>query len=258
MDVTAFLKRDYIQNLIKEGKRIDGRGFEDRRTVTVEKGVAAEKAPGSARIRLGETDVIAGVSMDVGEPYPDSPNDGVMSVTAELRPIADPNFELGPPREDAIELARVVDRGIRESKCIDTGKLQISEDKVWVIFIDIHILNNAGNLIDAAGIAAISALLDARMPKYDGEKIVRGEWAGKLPLTCTPIPLTFAKIAGNVVADPCIDEEYACDARLTVTTTDTLNAMQKGGVGSLTIEEVEHAVDLAFKKAGDVRKVVEE
>jgi exosome complex component RRP42 len=127
-----------------------------------------------------------------------------------------------------------------------------------MVFIDIHVLNNAGNLIDAAGIAAISALLDARMPKYEGEKVVRGEWAGKLPITCTPIPLTFAKVAGRLVADPCLDEEYARDARLTITTTDTVNAMQKGGIGSLTIEEVEYAVDLAFKKADEVRKIVEE
>jgi exosome complex component RRP42 len=196
--------------------------------------------------------------MDVGEPYPDSPNEGVMSVSAEFRPIADPNFEAGPPKEDSIELARVVDRGIRESKCIDTEKLYIAEDQVWMVFIDIHVLNNAGNLIDAAGIAAISALLDARMPKYEGEKVVRGEWAGKLPITCTPIPLTFAKVAGRLVADPCLDEEYARDARLTITTTDTVNAMQKGGIGSLTIEEVEYAVDLAFKKADEVRKIVEE
>ncbi|MFH1788063.1 MAG: exosome complex protein Rrp42 [Candidatus Altiarchaeota archaeon] len=257
MDLEALLKKDYVQGIVAEGKRIDGRGFDERRPITVTKGFAAEKAPGSARINLGGTDIIVGISMGLGEPYSDSPEDGVMTTSTEFRPIADPNFELGPPREDSIEVARVIDRGIRESGAIDTGKLLIEEGKIWMVFIDIHILNNAGNLFDAGGIAAIAALLDARMPKYEDGNVIRGEWDGKLPITCTPIPLTIAKIAGNLVADPCLDEEYGLDARLTVTTTDTVNAMQKGGTGSLTIEEVEAAVDMAFAKSEEVRKLVE-
>ena len=257
MKVEEYLKKDYIQSLSKEGKRIDSRGFEDRRPITVKKGFAAEKAPGSARVTLGETDVIVGISMAVAEPYSDSPNDGVMTVSAELRPIADPNFELGPPRENSIEVARVVDRGIRESGCIDTEKLFIEEGKVWIVFIDLHILNNAGNMFDAAGIAAAAALRDARMPKYDDGQAVRGEWGGKLPLTCTPIPLTVAKIAGNILVDPSIDEEYALDARVTATTSDTLNAMQKGGVGSITAEEAERIVEMSFAKSAEVRDLVE-
>lgn len=257
MNVEELLIKDYIQSLVAEGKRIDDRGFDERRPITLSTGFAEAKAPGSARITLGETDVIVGISMGLGEPYSDSPNDGVMTTSTELRPLADPNFELGPPRAESIEIARVIDRGIRESGAIDTGKLLIEEGKIWMVFIDIHILNNAGNLFDAGGIAAIAALHDARMPKYEDGKVIRGEWAGKLPITCTPIPLTLAKIGGNIVVDPCIDEEYAMDARLTITATDTINAMQKGGAGSLTIEEVEAAVDLSFAKQEEVRKLVE-
>ncbi len=257
MNVEAYLKKDYIQSLVSEGKRMDGRGFEDRRNLEIEKGFASEKAPGSARVKLGETEVIVGVSLIVGEPYSDRPNEGTMSVSTELRPIADPNFELGPPREESIEVSRVIDRGIRESGAIDFSKLFIEEGKVWIAFIDLHILNNAGNLFDAGGIAAISALLDTRMPKYEDGNPVRGEWDGKLPLTCTPIPLTIAQIAGQLLVDPTIDEEYSLDARLTVTVSDTLNALQKGGFGSLTLEQAEAAVDLAFKKSAEVKEVVE-
>jgi len=258
MDIEAYLKRDYIIKLIIEsGTRVDGRAFTDTRPVEVTKGYAVDKAPGSAIVKLGDTVVLAGVSMDVGEPYPDQPTSGVMTTSAELRPMASPTFETGPPREDAIELARVVDRGIRESGAIDVEKLFIEEEKVWMVFIDIHILDYNGNLIDAAGLASIAALRDARMPKYEDGKVVRGEWAGKLPLTCTPIPTTFAKIRDKILADPTLDEEYAMDARLTVATTDTLNALQKGGVGKFTAEEVESIVDMAFEKAGDLRKKVE-
>ncbi|MFH1055953.1 MAG: exosome complex protein Rrp42 [Candidatus Altiarchaeota archaeon] len=257
MNIEYYLKRDYITNVISQGKRIDGRAFDEMRQLTITKGYAADKACGSAYVKLGDTEVIAGISMDVGEPYPDQPTSGIMSTSTEFRPIASPQFESGPPREDAIEVARVVDRGIRESKMMDMEKLAIDAEKVWAVFIDIHILNHDGNLIDASGIASTAAILDCRMPKLENGKVIRGEWAGKLPLTCTPIPITFHKIGHSIIVDPTIEEEYAMDARLTVTTTDTLNAMQKGGLGSFTMDEVKDCVDKAFKTAPKIRSIVE-
>ena len=257
MNIEYYLKRDHILNLASEGRRLDGRGFDQQRNLVIEKGYVGEKACGSAYVKLGDTEVLVGVSVELGEPYPDSPTSGVITTSVELRPIASPYFESGPPREDSIEVARVVDRGIRESGAIDLEKLLIEEDKVWIVFIDMHILNNDGNLIDAAGYGSIAALLDCRMPKLEDGAIVRGEWEGKLPVTCTPIPLTFAKLGSKIALDPCADEEYAMDARLTVATTDTLNAMQKGGAGSFTIEEAKQCVEQAFRKALEIRAVIE-
>ncbi|MBN2014973.1 MAG: exosome complex protein Rrp42 [Candidatus Altiarchaeota archaeon] len=257
MDIEAYLRRDYVTNLIKEGKRLDNRKFDEYRKLEINKGYVGEKADGSAYVSLGDTKVLVGISMDVGEPYPDAPTSGVMTVNAELRPMASPHFEAGPPGEEATELARVVDRGIRESGAIDTEKLFIEEDKVWVVFVDIHVLDHYGNMIDASGIGAIAALLDAKIPKYEDNKIIRGEHTVKLPVTCTPIPCTTAKIADCVIVDPDMDEEYAMDSRLTVATTDTINAMQKGGQGTLREEEVLDAIDLSFKCAKDIRRLVE-
>ena len=95
--------------------------------------------------------------MDLGEPYPDTPESGVMTTAAEMIPMASPDFEAGPPRENAIELSRVVDRGIRESEVIEVEKLCIVPDeKIWMIFIDIHIIDYDGNLFDTASLAALS------------------------------------------------------------------------------------------------------
>ena len=258
MNIEGYLKRDYITNMVQEGKRLDGRGFDDLRPITVTKGYVEDKACGSAYVKLGDTEVLSGISMTIGTPYPDAPQSGIMATSTEFRPIASPYFEAGPPREDSIELARVVDRGIRESGCIDFDNLFIEEEKVWAVFIDIHLLNHDGNLFDAAGIAAIAALVDAKKPKQENGQPIRGEWDGKLPITCIPIPFTFGKIGSKIVMDTQIDEEYAMDARLTVTTTSTLNAMQKGGMGSFTVDEVKGCVDKAFKRAPEIRRLVEE
>jgi exosome complex component RRP42 len=257
MDIESYLRRDYITNLVKKGKRLDNRAFDEYRKITVEKGYVKDKAAGSALVKLGDTKVLSGISMDVGEPYPDSPKSGVMIISTEMRPMAAPNFETGPPDEHSIELARVVDRGIRESGAIDVEKLFIEEGKVWVVFIDVHMLDHSGNLIDAAGLAAMAALLDTRMPKYEDGKVIRGEFKGKLPLTCTPIPCTSVKIGDNMLLDPELDEEYAMTSRLTVTTTNTLNAMQKGGAGAMTEDDVMKSLDMSFKHGKEIRKMLE-
>ncbi len=258
MNIDYYLKKDYITNMIvNEGRRASGRGMDEIRQLNIVKGFVADKACGSAYVKLGDTEVLSGITMTTGTPYPDSPTSGVMSTSTELRPIAHPSFEAGPPREDSIEIARVIDRGIRESKCIDFDKLFIKEDLVWMVNIDIHILNQGGNLIDAGGYAAIAALLDTKIPKLNGEKVVRGEWDGKLQLSSTPVPFTLSKIGSQIVFDADLDEEYAADARLTITTTDTLNAMQKGGMGFFTREEVKSMVRKAFDMAPEVRKTLE-
>ncbi|OYT53737.1 MAG: RNA-binding protein [Candidatus Altiarchaeales archaeon ex4484_2] len=257
MNIEEYLRKDYVTSLMREGRRIDNRKLDEFREIKIEKGYSSEKAPGSAFINLGDTKVLVGISMGVGEPYPDRPTSGVMTTNVELRPIASPLFESGPPREKAIEIARVVDRGIRESGAIDLDKLYIEEDKVWIAFIDVHVLDDGGNILDAAGIGAISALLDTRLPKYEDGVVIRGEWEGKLPITCTPVPVTNVKIGSNLVVDPNLDEEYARETQLTVTTTDVINAMQKSGIGVFSSEEVDEAIETSFKKAKEIREIIE-
>ncbi|MBN2067721.1 MAG: exosome complex protein Rrp42 [Candidatus Diapherotrites archaeon] len=252
------LRTDKTIAAIKEGKRLDGRKFDEYREVKIVNDIS-ENADGSARVLLGKTDVIAGIKMVPGDPYPDSPDEGTISVGAELLPLASPSFESGPPREEATELARVVDRGIRESKAIDFKKLCIREGElVWIVFIDVYTMNHDGNLFDACSIAALSSLLKTKIPKLEADRVVAHEYAGKLALARKPLLSTFAKMANNVVLDPILSEEKAMEARFSCATTedDCLCAFQKGGGGSFTESEIDNCIDVAFKKAKDIRKLL--
>ncbi len=65
----------------------------------------------------------------------------------------------------AVELGRVVERGLRESRAIDTEALCIVAGvKVWSVRVDIHVLDHGGNLTDAASLATVAALLHFRRP----------------------------------------------------------------------------------------------
>ncbi len=251
--------KHYIIDLAKkEGKRVDGRKFDEYREIKVEYGVS-KNAEGSAKVTLGNTVVVAGVKMEIGEPFPDKPDEGILIVNAEFSPIASPEFEPGPPNEYAIELARVVDRGIRESGAIDMKKLCISEgEKVWMIFVDIYVMNHDGNLIDASALAAMAALLDAKLPKLDEEGNVdyHEHTDERVPVVKIPIAITIAKIGDFLFVDPCKKEEDVMDARITITSTDVINGVQKGGSMGLTQDEIYQCIDLAMEKAKELRSRV--
>src|SRR3989449_9308919 len=163
-EIVSELMRAHVYRLASRGQRLDGRALDEPRKVSLERKFV-KTAEGSARVKLGNTDVLVGIKMSVGEPYPDTPNTGVLSTSVELIPMASPTFEAGPPRPEAIELARVVDRGIRESKMVNMEKLCITpKEKGWILFIDIHVLDYDGNLFDARPYAAVAALAAAVAP----------------------------------------------------------------------------------------------
>ncbi|MCX8194322.1 MAG: exosome complex protein Rrp42 [Candidatus Pacearchaeota archaeon] len=253
MDVSKLTKAR-IEELIKEGKRFDGRKLLEFRDIVVETGIS-KNAEGSARVKFGDTEVIVGVKLDVGEPYADSPDSGALAVAAELSPLASEKFELGPPEIQAIELARIVDRGIRESGFIDLKKLCIKEGElVWMVFIDIYVINDDGNLIDAAALASVAALREAVFPKLERDKVKYGEFTTKkLPLNEPPITITCYKIGNSFIVDPTSLEEETAVGRLSVAISldkePYIHALQKSGDMPLTEEEIFEAIKIASSES---------
>jgi len=258
--IVSRVKQKRIAQLLARGKRIDGRGLTDYREIQIETGLI-ERAEGSARVRLGKTEVLVGTKIEIGEPFSDVPNEGVLTVNAELVPLASPTFEPGPPDENAIELARVVDRGIRESKAIALEDLcLIPGKKVFIVFIDIYVLNHDGNLIDASALASLAALMNTKIFNYEienGEVKIKSGYK-QLPVRNYPIAVTFAKINDQLVVDPWLEEENVMNARLTITLEKDgkICAMQKGGSGCFTTKQILEAVKIASEKAKELRKLL--
>lgn len=258
--MAAKVRAKRVAQMIASGKRLDGRGPNDYREIQIESGFI-ERAEGSARVRLGKTEILVGVKIEVGEPFADTPNEGVLTVNAELVPLASPTFEAGPPDEKSIELARVVDRGIRESKAIATDDLVIKAgEKVFVVFIDVWVLNYDGNLIDASALGALAALLNTKMFNYEfkeGEVKIKPGYK-PLPMRNYPIAVSFAKINDTIIVDPWLEEEQVMDARLTmaVEKDGKICAIQKGGSGTFTTQQILEMSRIAQEKSAELRKLV--
>jgi len=250
--VISEIRKDFIYNLLLKGERVDGRTFDQYREISIERDVI-RKAEGSALVKLGSSQVLVGIKMQPGEPFQDTPNRGVIITNAELVPLASPNFEPGPPNEVGIELARVVDRGVRESKAVDLEALCIVPGKqVWIIFIDVHILDDCGNILDAASLGAIAALLSTKVP---ASRFGLGE-DYMLPINDIPVATTAIEFSDVLMFDPGVDEESIANTKLTVITTakGEICGMQKSGKGLLKPEQIYRIVDIACEKAREIRE----
>ena len=252
--------KETIMMLAAQGKRLDNRTLtEYRQPIVVETNISWT-AEGSAKVQIGNTTVMAGGKLSIEKPYNDTSDQGGIMINAELLPLSSEEYEPGPPGIKAIELARVIDRGIREAKAIDLHALCITPgEKAWFVIIDIITINDAGNLFDVAGLAAMAALKAARFPVVNeetGSIDYKNKTDKPIPLTKEPISVTVYKVNGALMIDPTVEEENSYEARLTIASDNdgTISAMQKGGKMPLKVEEVEQMIDLALERSSFLRK----
>jgi exosome complex component RRP42 len=252
------LYRDKILDLLKQGRRVDGRSLDEQRPLIMETGVIP-KANGSARVKLGNTEVITGVKIQPDKPFPDLGDKGILICTAEILPLADPHVEPGPPNEEVIELARVVDRGIRETEMIDLHQLVLIENKSVIgLFIDSSVIDADGNLFDACSYASVAGVLSCSVPKYEikdeAPVLVEGV-TSKPPVKTIPVSVTMARIGDYIIVDPTKEEEACMDARITITTNSEGNicALQKGGNDGFTVDQLLQCSQTALSVGTKIR-----
>jgi exosome complex component RRP42 len=245
-EIVENVMKKKISELLMSDNRLDGRGLLETRTITVETGMIGTAA-GSSLVSLGHTKVMTGVKIETGMPFPDKPNHGVLTTNVELVPLASPNFEAGPPREKAIELARVVDRGIREAKVVDMSQLCIDPGKlVFIVYVDIYVLDHDGN---------------AKMRKYTvkkGGEIKFKKGYEKLPLQNYPVEISIGKLDGKLFVDPTLEEEAIVEGLITIAIgkEGEICAMQKREAGVFSVDNIQRAITIAQKKAEEIRKNV--
>ncbi|MDT7875647.1 MAG: exosome complex protein Rrp42 [Sulfolobaceae archaeon] len=250
-NIVPLIKKDSILASLERGVRIDGRKLGEYRPISITLGYI-KKAEGSALVKIGDTMVLAGVKLEEGEPFEDMPNQGNLIVNVELLPLAYETFEPGPPDENAIEIARVVDRSLRDSKAVDLSRLVIIPGKkVWNVWVDVYVFDYGGNVLDVCTLASVAALYNTRLPKVEVEgenvKIIKEEKTDITPIVQPVVTVTVGKIGKYLIVDPNITEESILDAKVSFSYTreGRIVGMQKGVNGSLTLQEIDAMENLA-------------
>lgn len=247
-----------LYELILRGERLDGRRPYQYRPLELKTSII-EKTDGSAMVNLGGTKIVAGVKTALGQPYPDTPDQGNIVVNAELLPLASSFFEPGPPDERAIELARVVDRCVRESKMIELDKLVYVHGRtVLVIYIDVYVLDYDGNYFDPSVLAAVAALATAKIPLYEvrnGDVIAKTESRFGLPVRKFPVSVTVGLIGDKILVDPTSLEESAIDTSIVLgwSDDDEMAAIQKNLQGLIRFDTIDEVIRVSREKSVELR-----
>ena len=161
-----------------------------------------------------------------------------------------------PPSAESIELGRVVDRGIRESGCIDVDELCIIPgERAWQVILDLFAVSDDGNLFDAFALAGIAALRTAVVP---AERFEVGE-DYPLPVSKTPIMCSYHKVGGRYVLDADKREETGGDERIHITLGDDghVHSLQKGLKGIFSAAEFDEIMEHALTRCAELRELVD-
>lgn len=261
VNVISEVSKETIYDLLSEGRRVDGRKFTQYRDITVKTNYIS-KANGSALVSIGNTTVIAGVKAQLSTPFNNSPDEGILIINTESLAVANRNFEHGPPNKFTVEISRVVDRTIREAPLIDLKELCIIEsDKVWKLYVDIYIVDFDGNMMDAAALGAICALMTTKIPTascVNDEVTVDEDILMELPIKNKCTLTTATKINNQIIYDATYNEEIIMQASLSVGFREdmTLCAMQKCGLDTLHMDEISRIIKLSEVKSKELLNII--
>lgn len=241
-----YSKETLIKYYKEYKKRFDGREANQYRKIDIKKDVI-KTAEGSSLVRLGNTLVIAGIKVEVGELFEEGKGNFIVNI--DFPPIAHQSFIAGPPDERAIEISRVVDRGFRSAQVLDLEKLALEPKKGYTVFLDMYVLDYDGNSIDACYLAGMAAIMNIKIPVFDGEKLDRTKYLQENFVKNMVVSNTFAKIDNYILLDPDYTESEISDNILSIAIDKNENivGVQKIGLGEIKEKELDEMIESTIK-----------
>ena len=190
-------------------------------------------------------------------PSSDAPGEGQLIVSVEMTPLATPDFRPGKQPGIVHVIQQRLTDVLLGCNVLQLTDLCIAEGQaVWVLYVDIYILNAAGSLLDTSLLAAVAALQDTRLPavhmteegnvERDGlegvdqaDAAAAAEAVKTIPLQLhgTPLSLTCGVYKQQqILADPDHEEEGLMAASITVVVDEQHNLLGERGDQLGTLE----------------------
>ncbi|KAM6220976.1 exosome complex component RRP45 [Rhynchocyon petersi] len=257
-------ERRFLLRAIEEKKRLDGRQTYDYRNIKISFGTDY----GCCIVELGKTRVLGQVSCELVSPKLNRATEGILFFNLELSQMAAPAFEPGRQSDLLVKLNRLLERCLRNSKCIDTESLcVVAGEKVWQIRVDLHLLNHDGNIIDAASIAAIVALCHFRRPdvSVQGDEVTlyTPEERDPVPLSIHHMPIcvsfAFFQQGTYLLVDPNEREERVMDGLLVIAVNKhrEICTIQSSGGIMLLKDQVLRCSKIAGVKVAEITELIQ-
>ncbi|KMZ64527.1 Exosome complex component RRP42 [Zostera marina] len=240
----SFGEKNFIQGGIEQNLRADGRQRLDFRPMPIETGVIPQ-ATGSARIRLGSTDVIVSVKAELGRPNSHHPGKGKVVIYVDCSSTVGPSFQGKKGEELSSELSTALQKCLLGGSGIDLSSLILVEGKLcWDLYIDGLILSSDGNLLDALGAAVKAALSNSLIPKVnilpdlaadeEPEVDIIDEEYTQIDTSSLPVIITLTKVGKQYIVDATLEEESQMSSAVSISLNrngQICGLIKRGGAG---------------------------
>lgn len=248
-------EKTFIIHGIQENLRCDGRSCLEYQYIEVETGIISN-CSGSSHVRLANTDVLVGIKSELDAPDPCSADRGRIEFFVDCTANADPEFEGRGGEDIATEISSALAQAYRSPRCLDLKSLAVVPgQQVWVLYVDILILECGGSMVDAVSVAVKAALYDLKIPKVTVTRDENGDPeievsddpfdVEKLSIANVPCFITLSKVGQQFVLDA-TREEQACavgSLAMAVTANGKIVTLFKGGTGSLHPENIMDVIE---------------
>uniref|UniRef100_A0AC35F6J3 Exoribonuclease phosphorolytic domain-containing protein n=1 Tax=Panagrolaimus sp. PS1159 TaxID=55785 RepID=A0AC35F6J3_9BILA len=208
----------YAVDGINQGLRNDGRELMDFRPIVVEFDVMPN-THGSARVRLGQTDLIAAIKLKMRQVTDTEDFSNRIDFYVTCSAVASTDFAGKHGDDCAQRIASLLRKAYRNDFILpELKKFKLSKDRYYQTKVDILILQYDGNAVDAASVAAKAALSDLKyiiptMIARDKGKTVP-QLPGKarsqiqtLDISNVPMIVTLNSFGDNIFLDATLEEE---------------------------------------------------
>lgn len=194
-----------------------------------------------------------------------------------LPPLASPSFELNKKSAFAIDLNRLLEKAIVQSRCIDIEELCVrAGEQCWTLRVEVTALNHEGNLSDALCLAAMGALMHFKRPEVtvDGHDVKIHTADEKEPTRLTlhhkPFCVTIGYIEDGrtdsdgdrqkiLVLDPVRQEEQVLSGIISIAINKhrEICAMRVSGNRELDCSQILSCTKIAAAKVKDLQSLIE-
>lgn len=242
--------------LIKKGKRADGRKLDEFRDIKLEVD-AISTANSSSLVKLGNTSLVCGCTTRLSKKLDSNQESDDINIHVELPPIC--SSPTGHRTQQTAQLlTKTLKNILDDMNCLDRSCLSIEHDNLaWSIDVEVICLNYDGCLLDAALIAVLVALKSLKLTDKTSDNSPK-----KFILNKMPIRSSFAIIGDRVICDPNLEEETVAQSTMSITVELSSNGenfhVNKQGGKAIDLGKLAECNRLAKQRASLILKQLSE
>lgn len=202
-----------------------------------------------------------GIKPEIDVPSPNKPDEGKIEFFVDCSANALLDFDGRGGEELSLEISNILRLTFSSPYSFDLKNLCIlPKHQCWKLYVDILILQCAGNLYDAISLAVKSAMYNLKIPRVNSAILDGGNVdlvlsddptdCDRLNIDSIPLLITTCKIGEYCIVDPSIEEEICSTSSAVIgVSKGKITTMRTISGGSFHPDTLDRCIELALEAA---------